>query len=54
MNIRPATAEDAPAIAHIHVTAWQATYKGIVPELYLSSLNEAATLAAPHNETSLS
>lgn len=41
MTIRPATPADAPAIAHIHVATWQATYTGIVPEAYLSSLNEA-------------
>lgn len=41
MTIRPAIAEDAPAIAHIHVATWQATYRGIVPEAYLASLNEA-------------
>ncbi len=41
MTIRPATAADAPAIAHIHVATWQATYRGIVSHAYLASLNEA-------------
>ncbi len=39
MTIRPATPADAAAIARIHVATWQATYKGIVPEAYLSSLS---------------
>ena len=41
MKIRTAKPEDAPAIAHIHVATWQATYRGIVPAAYLASLNEA-------------
>ena len=39
--IRPATARDAAAIAHVHVQSWQSTYAGIVPELFLQSLSEA-------------
>ena len=39
MTIRPASPEDAPAIAHIHVASWQATYPGLVPKRYLDSLD---------------
>lgn len=38
--IRPATLEDAPAIAAIHVRTWQAAYAGIVPSDYLAGLSE--------------
>ena len=31
MVVRPATSEDARAIATIHVLGWQAAYQGIVP-----------------------
>jgi GNAT superfamily N-acetyltransferase len=40
-SIRLATAQDAPAIAHVHVQSWLTTYKGVVPQQYLASLNEA-------------
>lgn len=39
--IRPATALDAPAIAHVHVQSWRSTYAGIVPSPFLAALNEA-------------
>lgn len=32
IRIRPATALDAPAIADVHRTSWQETYRGILPE----------------------
>jgi L-amino acid N-acyltransferase YncA len=41
VRIRPATVEDAGGIAHVHVQSWLTTYAGIVPQAYLSSLNEA-------------
>ena len=31
MILRPATTDDVPLLAHIHVTAWQETYAGILP-----------------------
>jgi ribosomal protein S18 acetylase RimI-like enzyme len=37
--IRYATVEDAPAIAAIHVQAWQTAYAGIVPTDYLAGLS---------------
>lgn len=32
MRIRPATADDAEAIAAVHEVSWQATYRGVVPD----------------------
>lgn len=37
--IRPADVEDADQIAFIHVTSWQETYSGIVPDSFLESLS---------------
>ena len=37
--IRPATLEDAPAIARAHVAAWSEAYAGVVPEGFLASLS---------------
>ncbi|MDX8346680.1 hypothetical protein SLH49_01665 [Cognatiyoonia sp. IB215446] len=31
MNLRPATPDDVETLAHIHVTAWQETYAGMLP-----------------------
>ncbi len=42
VTIRPATPDDAPAIADVHVRSWQEAYAGIVPDEYLSSLDAAA------------
>jgi GNAT superfamily N-acetyltransferase len=33
--IREATADDAPTIAKLHASSWQATYRGIMPDHYL-------------------
>jgi ribosomal protein S18 acetylase RimI-like enzyme len=38
-SIRPATPDDARGITVIHVEAWQAAYRGIVPDDYLDSLS---------------
>jgi ribosomal protein S18 acetylase RimI-like enzyme len=38
-SIRSATPDDARSIATIHVEAWQAAYRGIVPDEYLDSLS---------------
>jgi len=35
MNIRRATADDAPTLAKVHVDSWQVAYRGIVPESHL-------------------
>jgi GNAT superfamily N-acetyltransferase len=40
VTIRAATAEDASAIAHVHVESWKSTYTGIVPDAYLAGLDE--------------
>jgi GNAT superfamily N-acetyltransferase len=41
VTIRAAVAEDAIAIAHVHVESWRTTYSGIVPDAYLAGLDEA-------------
>ena len=38
--VRPAAINDATAIAHVHVESWRTTYAGIMPDLYLASLDE--------------
>ncbi|HLK64012.1 MAG TPA: GNAT family N-acetyltransferase [Bryobacteraceae bacterium] len=37
--IRSATQEDASAIAQVHVESWRTTYRGIVPDEYLASMD---------------
>ena len=37
--IRPADISDAKAIAHIRVDGWKTTYKGMMPDSFLSKLN---------------
>lgn len=44
--IRPATPDDAAAIAHVHVDSWRTTYAGLVPDEYLATLSEADRAAA--------
>ena len=39
MIIREANESDAEAIASVHVDVWQTTYRGIVPDNYLASLD---------------
>lgn len=38
MNLRPAVPEDAMAVARVHVRAWQAAYRGLMPDEYLRGL----------------
>lgn len=38
--IRPATTDDAPAIAGVHVASWRTTYRGLLPDEFLTSLSE--------------
>ena len=38
LTIRDATRADARAIAEIHVAAWRAAYRGLIPDDYLASL----------------
>lgn len=37
--IRPATEDDARGIASVHVLAWQAAYRGLVPDEHLDALS---------------
>lgn len=39
MKVRRALAEDAFALAKLHLETWQAAYRGIVPDAYLDSLS---------------
>lgn len=39
--IRPATADDAPAIAHVQVKTWQSAYRGIVADEFLDTFSES-------------
>ena len=41
MTIRPATPQDAEAIAALHVQAWRESYPGLVPEAVLAALDPA-------------
>ncbi|MFN8376095.1 MAG: GNAT family N-acetyltransferase [Anaerolineae bacterium] len=41
MNLRRATADDAPALARVHVDSWQVAYRGIVPESHLERFTYA-------------
>lgn len=36
--IRPATPDDAPAIAEVRVDAWRSTYRGMIPDAYLAAM----------------
>ncbi len=42
VRIRLARLHDAPAIAAVHVRAWQTAYRGIVPDSYLDTMDLAA------------
>jgi ribosomal protein S18 acetylase RimI-like enzyme len=46
MNIRTARPEDAPRIAEIHVRAWQAAYRDLLPESFLAALSVSDREAA--------
>jgi GNAT superfamily N-acetyltransferase len=39
--VRPAEVEDAAAIARVHVATWRSTYRGLLPDDFLASLDEA-------------
>ena len=40
--IRPATLDDAQAIAHVHIEAWQTAYREIMPAAFLNGLSKDA------------
>jgi ribosomal protein S18 acetylase RimI-like enzyme len=44
-SVRHATPRDAKAIAEIHVATWQAAYKDLMPEEYLSKISVEKRLA---------
>lgn len=39
IRIRPATPDDAPAIAYVHVEVWRTTYRGLLPDDVLAQLS---------------
>lgn len=39
MHIRVATAEDAGAIATVHVDSWRGAYRGLIPDTHLDGLS---------------
>ena len=40
ISIRPAKAEDADAIATVHITSWRETYRGLLPDELLDGLRQ--------------
>lgn len=38
MNLRPAVPGDAMAVARVHVRAWQAAYRGLLPDDHLAGM----------------
>ena len=38
IEIRPATAADAPAIARVRIDSWRTTYRGLIPDAYLDGM----------------
>jgi ribosomal protein S18 acetylase RimI-like enzyme len=39
--VRPAGAEDAAAIARVHIDTWRTAYRGLLPDDFLAALDEA-------------
>jgi hypothetical protein len=39
MIVRPAAPDDVDALGQIHVRAWQAAYRGVMPDAYLDALD---------------
>lgn len=39
MEVRRAKADDAQAIAEVHVATWQGAYRGLLPDAYLAGLS---------------
>ena len=39
IHLRPATPDDAPTMATIHIEAWRTAYRGLVPDAFLASLD---------------
>ena|SRR5687768_9148222 len=45
VTVRPATVADAPAVGRLHVRAWQAAYRGHMPDDYLDGLRASERAA---------
>jgi GNAT superfamily N-acetyltransferase len=45
VSIRPATADDAPAIARVRVDCWRTAYRGLIPDAYLDAMDVDASTA---------
>jgi ribosomal protein S18 acetylase RimI-like enzyme len=45
VTVRPATTADAPAMGRLHVRAWQAAYRGHMPDAYLDGLSPTGRAA---------
>ncbi|MEO1060207.1 MAG: GNAT family N-acetyltransferase [Actinomycetota bacterium] len=45
LEIRPLTVDDADQLGPVHVRAWQAAYRGIMPDDYLDGLDGTARAA---------
>jgi ribosomal protein S18 acetylase RimI-like enzyme len=41
--VLPAGPADAEALAHVHVTAWRETYRGLLPDAFLARMSEVRT-----------
>ena len=41
IRIRPATVDDADAIAALHLASWRTAYRGAVPDSYLDTLDDS-------------
>ena len=45
LSVRTATPEDAAGVAGVHVRAWQAAYRGLLPDEYLDALRAEDRMA---------
>ena len=45
IEIRPATAADARAIAQVRIDTWRTTYRGLIPDAYLDGMELDASIA---------
>ena len=45
ITVRRAAASDAPAIARVRVESWRTTYRGMIPDAYLDSMQVDASTA---------
>jgi GNAT superfamily N-acetyltransferase len=42
VSVRPAAADDAPAIARVQVETWRAAYRGTVPDAFLAEIDQVS------------